>query len=209
MKAPNLAFTSRRIHHKQTLALFCTFLPFAMAAEMGWWAVPLVAFVAFTLYGIEGIAQTFEDPFGVAKNDIPMSAIVEDARRELEVLISVWQTQNYGRPEGSENGVCHMFIPKPGADMGSRTASIIGVPPPGNSASDNKTERKVTGVKWAEYSSAENGHRGGGSGSGSTVSPGNTRLETGPYGARRVTWGSSVGDGDQGTFEAAAIIDEE
>lgn len=38
-----------RIHHKQTLALFCGILPFAMASEMDWWAVPLVAFVAFTL----------------------------------------------------------------------------------------------------------------------------------------------------------------
>ncbi|KAG4439194.1 hypothetical protein IFR05_005347, partial [Cadophora sp. M221] len=37
------------IHHKQTLALFCGILPFAMASEMDWWAVPLVAFVAFTL----------------------------------------------------------------------------------------------------------------------------------------------------------------
>ena len=37
------------IHHKQTLALFCGILPFAMASEMDWWAVPLVAFVSFTL----------------------------------------------------------------------------------------------------------------------------------------------------------------
>jgi putative membrane protein len=40
------------IHSKQTLALFCCILPFAMAAEIGWWTVPLVAFVAFALYGI-------------------------------------------------------------------------------------------------------------------------------------------------------------
>ena len=37
------------IHHKQTLALFCGILPFAMASEMDWWCVPLVAFVSFTL----------------------------------------------------------------------------------------------------------------------------------------------------------------
>jgi putative membrane protein len=44
-------------------------------------------------YGIEGIAQTYEDPFGVAKIDINMDDIVEDARREVEVLLSCWQTQ--------------------------------------------------------------------------------------------------------------------
>lgn len=84
------------IHHKQTLALFCGILPFAMASEMDWWAVPLVAFVSFTLYGIEGIAQTYEDPFGVAKIDINMDDIVEDARREVEVMLTAWQTQGPG-----------------------------------------------------------------------------------------------------------------
>ncbi|PVH79190.1 UPF0187-domain-containing protein [Cadophora sp. DSE1049] len=81
------------IHHKQTLALFCGILPFAMASEMDWWAVPLVAFVAFTLYGIEGIAQTYEDPFGIEKIDINMDDIVEDARKEVEVMLTAWQTQ--------------------------------------------------------------------------------------------------------------------
>ncbi|KUJ21865.1 uncharacterized protein LY89DRAFT_637881 [Mollisia scopiformis] len=84
------------IHHKQTLALYCGILPFAMASEMDWWAVPLVAFVSFTLYGIEGIAQTYEDPFGVAKIDINMDDIVEDTRREVEVLLTAWQTQGPG-----------------------------------------------------------------------------------------------------------------
>ncbi|KAG0648683.1 Translocase of outer membrane 22 kDa subunit [Hyphodiscus hymeniophilus] len=92
------------IHHKQTLALFCGILPFAMASEMDWWAVPLTAFVAFTLYGIEGIAQTYEDPFGVAKIDINVDDIVEDARREVEVLLNCWQTQ------GSSGGIFRNHI---------------------------------------------------------------------------------------------------
>ncbi|CAG8950220.1 hypothetical protein HYFRA_00008458 [Hymenoscyphus fraxineus] len=105
------------IHHKQTLALFCGILPFAMAAEMDWWAVPLVAFVAFTLYGIEGIAATYEDPFGVAKIDINMDDIVEDARREVEVLLTAWQTQ------GTNGGI---FRPRTGVgEMPLSSASSI------------------------------------------------------------------------------------
>lgn len=46
-----------------------------------------------TRYGIEGIAQTYEDPFGVAKIDINMDDIVEDARREVEVMLLAWQSQ--------------------------------------------------------------------------------------------------------------------
>jgi len=81
------------IHSKQTLALFCCILPFAMAAEIGWWTVPLVSFVTFTLYGIEGIAQWHEDPFGLDKIDINMDDIVEDARREIFVMLTAWQNQ--------------------------------------------------------------------------------------------------------------------
>ncbi|RAL67785.1 hypothetical protein DID88_008512 [Monilinia fructigena] len=79
------------IHSKQTLALFCCILPFAMAAEIGWWTVPLVAFVAFALYGIEGIAQWHEDPFGRDKIDINMDDIVDDARREIDVMLEAWK----------------------------------------------------------------------------------------------------------------------
>ena len=94
-----------------------------MASEMDWWAVPLTAFVAFTLYvpllfskcfgvgseviaryGIEGIAQTYEDPFGVAKIDINVDDIVEDARQEVEVLLNCWQIQ------GSSGGIFRNHI---------------------------------------------------------------------------------------------------
>ena len=47
-------------------------------------------------YGIEGIAATYEDPFGVAKIDINMDDIVEDTRREVEVLLTAWETQGPG-----------------------------------------------------------------------------------------------------------------
>jgi putative membrane protein len=114
------------IHHKQTLALFCCILPFAMTADMDWWAVPLVAFVAFTLYGIEGIAQTYEDPFGVAKIDINLDDIVEDARREVDVLLSAWQLQ------GARGGI---FRPhRPGDGVTSDASSEYFAPTPDHGA---------------------------------------------------------------------------
>jgi hypothetical protein len=65
-------------------------------------------------YGIEGIAQTYEDPFGVAKIDINMDDIVEDARREVEVMLLAWQTQ------GTRGG---MFRPYPRDSVTSETSS--------------------------------------------------------------------------------------
>ncbi|KAI9847666.1 MAG: hypothetical protein M1838_000812 [Thelocarpon superellum] len=83
------------IHQKQVLALFCCVLPFAMVGhntdDMGWWAVPIVMLVTFTLYGIEGIGSQLEDPFGYDKNDIKLDAIVEDSRQEIMVTLDEWK----------------------------------------------------------------------------------------------------------------------
>lgn len=65
-------------------------LPFALVDDMGWWAVPVVVMVTFTLYGIDGIATQLEDPFGYNRNDIKMDFIIEDIRNEIAVLLDEW-----------------------------------------------------------------------------------------------------------------------
>ncbi|KAJ5243031.1 uncharacterized protein N7469_001358 [Penicillium citrinum] len=79
------------IHQKQVLALFGCVLPFAMVDEMGWWAIPIVSLVIFTLYGIEGIGSQLEDPFGYDRNDIKMDALVGDTKTEIDVVLSEWR----------------------------------------------------------------------------------------------------------------------
>ncbi|KAJ5120324.1 uncharacterized protein N7515_009712 [Penicillium bovifimosum] len=76
------------------LALFGCVLPFAMVDEMGWWAVPVVSLVIFTLYGIEGIGSQLEDPFGYDRNDIKMDAIVGDLKIEIDVILSEWRAHS-------------------------------------------------------------------------------------------------------------------
>jgi putative membrane protein len=95
------AFTNQRyrIHQKQVLALFGGVLPFALVAEMSWWAVPIVVLVMFTLYGIDGIGSQLEDPFGHDRNDIRMDAIVEDIRSEIMVLLDEWKRVGDGGGE--------------------------------------------------------------------------------------------------------------
>lgn len=82
------------IHARQVLALYLMVLPFAMVDEMGWWAVPVMGVIAFTLYGIEAIGGQLEDPFGYDKNDIKMDPIVEDARVECDALLMEWRDKN-------------------------------------------------------------------------------------------------------------------
>ncbi|GAQ42706.1 hypothetical protein AtubIFM55763_009481 [Aspergillus tubingensis] len=98
------------IHQKQVLALFGCVLPFGMVDDMGWWTVPMVSLVIFTLYGIEGIGSQLEDPFGYDRNDIKMDAIVGDAKTEIEVVLAEWRRLMASLESGSvtDNGDQHL-----------------------------------------------------------------------------------------------------
>ncbi|KAF2468765.1 uncharacterized protein BDR25DRAFT_326488 [Lindgomyces ingoldianus] len=93
------------IHQKQVLALFNCILPFATVDDFGWYAVPIVAIVSFTLYGIEGIGVQLEDPFGHDKNDIKMDGIIEDTRQEVMVLLEEWKMAADGHAERMAGGM--------------------------------------------------------------------------------------------------------
>ncbi|KKY21134.1 hypothetical protein UCRPC4_g03830 [Phaeomoniella chlamydospora] len=93
------------IHARQVLALYGAVLPFAMVDELGWWTVPIVTLIIFTLYGIEGIGSQLEDPFGYDRNDIKMDAIAEDARIEMTVTLEEWKRVSRSSDLSSE-----MFI---------------------------------------------------------------------------------------------------
>ena len=58
---------------------------------MGWLTVPVTCFLVFTLYGIEGIGEQLEDPFGRDRNDIKMDDVVEDIREEVAGLVGGWR----------------------------------------------------------------------------------------------------------------------
>ncbi|KAF3908554.1 hypothetical protein ABW21_db0207671 [Orbilia brochopaga] len=80
-----------QIHMKQVLSLYCLFLPFSIVDHWSWASVPMVALIAFTLYGIEGIGQEIENPFGLDRNDIKMDNIIRDTRQEVLVLLECWK----------------------------------------------------------------------------------------------------------------------
>lgn len=53
------------IHLKQCVTLYLFALPFTLVKDLHWWMIPIVTVVAFTLMGIEGIANEIEMPFGM------------------------------------------------------------------------------------------------------------------------------------------------
>jgi len=75
------------IHLKQCVSLYLFSLPFTLIQDMHWRMVPLVTLVAFTLMGIEGIADAIEMPFGRGKADLPLENYCIALRSEVEYMI--------------------------------------------------------------------------------------------------------------------------
>ncbi|KIM80848.1 hypothetical protein PILCRDRAFT_9275 [Piloderma croceum F 1598] len=83
------------IHLKQCVTLYVFALPFTLISDLGWAMIPVVTIVAFTLMGIEGIADEIEQPFGTARSDLPLDTYCYDLKEETEYLIAKL-------PEGGE-----------------------------------------------------------------------------------------------------------
>ncbi|TAF09356.1 MAG: hypothetical protein EAZ77_05350 [Nostocales cyanobacterium] len=77
------------IHLKQLLLLYCLLLPFQIVESLGWWTGFISALVSFTLLGIEAIGLEIENPFGYDHNDLPLDAICNTMKRNIDDLISL------------------------------------------------------------------------------------------------------------------------
>ncbi|KAH9923990.1 UPF0187-domain-containing protein [Epithele typhae] len=86
---------SYSIHLKQCVTLYLFSLPFTLVKDLGWGMIPLVTVVAFTLMGIEGIADEIEMPFGLDTSDLPLERYCEDLKEEIEFMVEKL-------PEGGE-----------------------------------------------------------------------------------------------------------
>ncbi|EJD01266.1 UPF0187-domain-containing protein [Fomitiporia mediterranea MF3/22] len=83
------------IHLKQCVTLYLFALPFVLVADLQWKMIPVVTVVAFTLMGIEGIANEIEMPFGHDKTDLPLDNFCAEIKEEIDFTIA-------RLPEGGE-----------------------------------------------------------------------------------------------------------
>ncbi len=84
------------IHLKQLLLIYCLFLPFQTVKDLGWFAVPVVMIVSFTLLGIEEIGVEIENPFGTDTNDLPLDTICQTMQSNVEDMIRLRSVTNLG-----------------------------------------------------------------------------------------------------------------
>lgn len=62
-------------------------LPFGYVFNLGYYVIPVVAFIFYVLASLELIAEEIEDPFGNDDNDVPTAKIAHNIHNHLAELI--------------------------------------------------------------------------------------------------------------------------
>lgn len=73
------------------VAIYCFFLPLGLVKDLGWATPIVVTIVAYAFYGLDGIGEEIEEPFGHDPNDLPLSAI--SRMIEVNLLQRIGETE--------------------------------------------------------------------------------------------------------------------
>lgn len=68
---------------KKFIFFFVMSLPLTLVFSLGYYCVPVVAFIFYVLTSLELIAEEIEDPFGNDENDLPLDTISKGIRKTV------------------------------------------------------------------------------------------------------------------------------
>ncbi|MBP2280518.1 putative membrane protein [Psychrobacter sp. PL15] len=84
-----LPFAYTLLVHRTTY-LYCFMLPFGLVSSLGW-ATPLIcAVIAYTFFGLDALSEELEEPFGLAANHLPLTALSRTI--EINLLEALGET---------------------------------------------------------------------------------------------------------------------
>lgn len=66
---------------------YVTTMPWGYVFPLGYWAVPVVAFIFYVLASLEIIAEEIEDPFGNDQNDLPLQKIASNIEKNVSEIL--------------------------------------------------------------------------------------------------------------------------
>jgi len=72
---------------KKFIFFYIMTLPFGHVFSLGYYVIPVVAFVFYVMASLELIAEEIEDPFGGDSNDVPTGKIAETIQKTVAELI--------------------------------------------------------------------------------------------------------------------------
>lgn len=73
---------------KKFLFFYILSLPLGFPLTLGYFTIPVVAFISYVLGSLEMIAEEIEDPFGKDENDLPMHRIGETISRNVHDILA-------------------------------------------------------------------------------------------------------------------------
>lgn len=72
---------------KKFIFFYIMTLPFGYVFQLGFYVIPVVAFIFYVLASLELIAEEIEDPFGGDPNDVPTLQLAQNIQRHVGELI--------------------------------------------------------------------------------------------------------------------------
>ena len=72
---------------KKFIFIYIMTLPFGYVFNLGYYVIPVVAFIFYVLASLELIAEEIEDPFGNDDNDVPTAKIAQNIHNHIAELI--------------------------------------------------------------------------------------------------------------------------
>jgi putative membrane protein len=72
---------------KKFIFFYVMTLPFGYVFSLGYYVIPVVAFVLYVLASLELIAEEIEDPFGGDENDVPTDKLSQNIQRHVAEII--------------------------------------------------------------------------------------------------------------------------
>ena len=72
---------------KKFIFFYIMTLPFGYVFQLGYYIIPVVAFIFYVLASLEIIAEEIEDPFGGDQNDVPTRILSQNIHRHVAEII--------------------------------------------------------------------------------------------------------------------------
>lgn len=72
---------------KKFIFFYIMTLPFGYVFQLGYYIIPVVAFIFYVLASLELIAEEIEDPFGGDANDVPTELLSQNIHRHIAEII--------------------------------------------------------------------------------------------------------------------------
>ncbi len=73
---------------KKFLFIYILTLPLGFPLTLGYFTIPVAAFIGYVLGSLEMIAEEIEDPFGKDENDLPMHRMAENIRKNVNDILA-------------------------------------------------------------------------------------------------------------------------